>query len=60
MFHRYTAVNFRRYLNRIRIKKAEELQKQGAGVIAAALACGFVSMNTYYRALAETERDNKE
>lgn len=59
LFHRYTAVNFRRYLNRIRIKKAEELQKQGAGVIAAAQQCGFVSMNTYYRALAETERENK-
>ena len=61
LFHRYTDVNFRRYLNRIRLNKAEELQKQGTGVIAAALACGFASMNTYYRALAESEENgNRE
>lgn len=58
LFHRYTDVNFRRYLNRIRVKKAEELQKQGAGVIESAQQCGFSSMNTYYRALAESEKES--
>ena len=57
LFHRYTDVNFRRYLNRIRIQKTEKLLEKGdIGVIAAAQQCGFVSMNTYYRALAEQEK----
>jgi AraC-like DNA-binding protein len=38
------------YLNRLRVKRADALIKEGKTVIDAALSCGFCSPNTFYRA----------
>ena len=51
LLYKYTGVAFRDYLNRIRLEKAEAMIRNGASVTEAAGACGFNSLNTYYRAV---------
>ena len=61
LFNRYTAAHFRDYLGSVRLQKAEALRADGAGIGEAALQSGFLSPNTYYRALArEKSRQGKE
>lgn len=52
LFHRYTDMNFREYLGRVRVRETNSLLRGGDISLAkAASLCGFVSLNTYYRAL---------
>lgn len=57
LFNKITNMSFRDYLNRIRLEKMQELLKNDdqISVCAAALACGFNSLNTYYRAKKKFE-----
>lgn len=52
LFNKITGMSFRDYLNRVRLEKMEEMIKnnKGISVCAAAISCGFNSLNTYYRA----------
>ncbi len=59
LFHRYTDMHFRAYLNRIRLRETDKRMKvSGIGVVAAAQQCGFSSMNTYYRALMQSKKED--
>ena len=53
LFHRYTAMHFREYLNRVRLEKALAMQRADPtlSAVKAASACGFASLNTFYRTL---------
>ena len=59
LFYKYTAVHFRDYLNRFRLLETKKLRSSaGMSISEAAQSCGFLSMNTYYRALARwNEKD---
>ena len=52
VLHSYLMENWKTYVNRLRVRRAETLlQNDGAlSVLDAALACGFESPNTFYRA----------
>ncbi len=56
-FNRLTGMNFRAYLNLLRIKKAKELLSDSNKTIEeVALQVGFNNMATYYRALKRVEK----
>ena len=61
LFNRFTDSHFRDYLNRIRLRETEALMKAEPDIPAgkAAMLCGFVSQNTYYRTLRSV-RSTKE
>ncbi len=49
-FKRVTGQNFSEYINSLRIKKAQEMLKEGSkSVIDVAMACGFRNMSNFYR-----------
>ncbi len=63
LFNRCMRINFRDYLNGVRLNKTEEYLRRDpeAGIGAAARSCGFESPNTYYRAKkrANEMKDNQ-
>ena len=56
VFNYYMGESFRKYLNRIRIYRFQELYKEygsNASIINLAFECGFESQSTFYRAYKE-------
>ena len=56
IFNYYMGESFRRYLNRIRVYKFQELYRErgeNASIIHLAFECGFDSQSTFYRAYKE-------
>lgn len=53
LFNRYTDMSFREYLNRVRVRETAAMLKTdpNLSLAKAARLCGFVSLNTYYRAV---------
>ena len=58
IFNDFMGVEFREYLNRIRIAKVVELMDKEAGlsICKAAELCGFRSLNTFYRAYSKYKK----
>ena len=51
LLHKYLQENWNTFVNRIRVKKADNMIKQNQGTILDILyECGFDSPNTFYRA----------
>lgn len=56
LLRRYTGVGLRDYVNCLRVEKAETMQDDKRTVTEIAGACGFESLNTYYRAVKKFGR----
>ncbi len=62
LFKRYTDMSLPCYVNRVRIGKAEAMLRADArlSVSSAAFNSGFHSLNTYYRALKDYKKEERE
>ena len=61
LFNKYMAMNFNDYLNYVRYEKAKSMLSDASNkltVLDVAEACGFGSMNTFYRAKNKFENRN--
>ena len=47
VFKKYSGMTVNEYVNRLRIKKANEMLLRGDSVSSAALSCGFESIRTF-------------
>lgn len=60
LFNKFTGMHLREYLNRLRVERVAMYKKEhpDESISRIAFACGFNSLNTYYRALKNIEKDN--
>ncbi len=60
LFNKFTGMHLRDYINRLRVERVIAYKKEHPDepISRAAFSCGFNSLNTYYRALKNIEKDS--